>query len=177
MIKARILVVEDEPIISDVIVDALEKNNYQVVAVADEATEALNCLQGQTVDIALLDINIEGDEDGISLAEKLEIPHIFLTSYHDQETVDRAKRTSPAGYVIKPFNERDLLVNIEMALSRLQTKKPEKPDLPEKFFVRDGQEIVSVKPTEIHYVEADDNYANIYTDKGMFLISHTLKKY
>lgn len=174
MSKARVLVVEDEPLIADDIVDTLESNGYAVVAVVDEASDALAEIQNQTVDIALLDVNIEGDTDGIDLAAQLDIPFIFLTSYYDQNTLDRAKRTKPAGYVVKPFNERDLIVNLEMALARLKTKT-RKPGLPEKFFVRDGQEIVSVKSSDIHYVEADDNYANIYTDKGKFLISHTLK--
>ncbi|REE00387.1 LytR/AlgR family response regulator transcription factor [Marinoscillum furvescens] len=174
MNKARVLVVEDEPLIADDIEDTLVNNGYQVVAVVDDAEGALEITSKDRIDIALLDVNIEGDIDGIELAAQLNIPFIFLTSYFDKTTLDRAKQTNPAGYVVKPFNERDLIVNLEVALARHQ-RKPKTPDLPEKFFVKDGQEIVSVKPSDIHYVEADDNYANIYTDKGKFLISHTLK--
>jgi len=73
-------------------------------------------------DIALLDISIKGDKDGIDIAhiinKKHNIPFVFLTSFADKETIDRVKETSPYGYIVKPFKDRDLAPVIEVALLR-----------------------------------------------------------
>ena len=66
MSKASILIVEDEPLIADDIADILEKNGYRVIGIADEATDALNLIQKESPEIALLDINIEEDNTGTS---------------------------------------------------------------------------------------------------------------
>lgn len=174
MSKARVLIVEDEPLIADDIADALERNGYEVVAIADEAEDALQAVIDHAPDIALLDVNIEGETDGIELAHQMPIPFVFLTSYYDQNTLDRAKQTNPAGYIVKPFSEKDLIVNLEIALSRTAPAKAE-PRQPEKLFLRNGQEIISVMSSEILFVEAYDNYSNVYTVKDKFMISHTLK--
>ena len=176
MSKAKVLIVEDEPLIAYDISGILTKNNYEVVAMVDEAADALEEIAKSDIDIALLDVNIEGQMDGIELAARLDIPFIFLTSYYDQATIDRAKLTNPAGYVVKPFSEKDLVVNLEIALSRTVARQSEIVNrTPEKFFVRDGNEVVSVMSSDILFVEASDNYSFIYTDKGKYLISHTLK--
>ena len=174
MSKARVLIVEDEPLIADDIADILERNGYEVATIVDEGKEALQAVSECSPDIALLDVNIEGDTDGIDLAHRLPIPFVFLTSYYDQQTVDRAKRTNPSGYIVKPFNEKDLIVNLEIALSRNKSQK-EEPRPPEKLFLRNGQEIISVMSSDILFVEAYDNYATVHTSKSKFLISHTLK--
>jgi len=174
MNKPSVLVVEDEPLVADDIAQTLEKHGYHVVGIADEADEAFELIQSESPDIALLDINIEGDKDGIHIAEKLEIPFVFLTSYYDKNTLDRAKRTNPSGYIVKPFSEKDLIANLEMALHNKRPKDGiRKP--PEKLFVRKDQEIISVLSSDIIYVEAFDNYANVYTAHEKYIISHTLK--
>ncbi|UXX80230.1 response regulator [Reichenbachiella carrageenanivorans] len=174
MSKPSVLVVEDEPLIADDIASILEKNGYDVVDIVDEVVDAFASIKKYNPDIALLDINIEGDEDGIDLAERLNVPFVFLTSYYDQNTLDRAKKTNPSGYIVKPFNEKDLIANVEIALSRTRKNKA-KVDSPEKLFLRNGQEIVSVMSSDIVYVEAFDNYANVFTATEKFIISHTLK--
>ncbi|MEO9474623.1 MAG: LytTR family transcriptional regulator DNA-binding domain-containing protein [Cyclobacteriaceae bacterium] len=174
MSKARVLIVEDEPLIADDIADALERNGYEVVAIADEAEDALQAVADHAPEIALLDVNIEGDTDGIELAHQLSIPFVFLTSYYDQNTLDRAKQTNPAGYIVKPFSEKDLIVNLEIARSRGSFKVEEKRQ-PEKLFLKNGEEIVSVVTSDIYMAEAYDNYTYIHTEKDKFLISHTLK--
>ena len=174
MSKAKILIVEDEPLIADDIEAILTKAGYEVVAIVDEAIDALDAVQKHQPDMALLDINIEGNSDGIDLAGKLDIPFVFLTSYYDQKTLDRAKKTNPSGYIVKPFNESDLIVNVEMALAKKQqANKQTLP--PEKLFVKNGSEIISVMSDEIIYVEAFDNYANLFTEQSKYIISHTLK--
>lgn len=174
MSKASILIVEDEPLIADDIAEILIKYGYDVVDVVDEAVDALAAIAAHNPQVALLDINIEGDTDGIELAAKLSIPFVFLTSYYDQVTLDRASKVGPSGYIVKPFNEHDLIANIEMALKKSQKFNKLKAN-PEKLFVRREQEIVSLMSDQIIYVEAFDNYANVFTETERYIISHTLK--
>lgn len=120
MSKTRILVVEDESIVAKDIQKSLEKLGYEVPATASSAASAYEKLEQIKPDLVFLDIKLKGEEDGIHIAEhikeKYNIPVIFLTSYVDQETLDRAKVTEPYGYIVKPFNESDLKTTVEMAL-------------------------------------------------------------
>jgi len=120
MSKTRILVVEDESIVAKDIQKSLEKLGYEVPATASSAASAYEKLEEIQPDLVFLDIKLKGEEDGIHIAEhireKYNIPVIFLTSYVDQITLDRAKVTEPYGYIVKPFNESDLKTTVEMAL-------------------------------------------------------------
>lgn len=118
----HILIVEDEPLIADDIELTLENNHYECVGKAYTSTQALDMLLNRSPDIVLLDISIKGDKDGIMIAEiiraKYRIPFIFITSYSDAITLERAKHTLPYGYIVKPFKDKDLLATIEMAMYR-----------------------------------------------------------
>ncbi len=120
MSKIKILVVEDESIVAKDIQKSLEKLGYEVPATASSAPAAYERLEEIQPDLVFLDIKLKGEEDGIHIAEhikeKYNIPVIFLTSYVDQETLDRAKVTEPYGYIVKPFNDSDLKTTVEMAL-------------------------------------------------------------
>jgi PAS domain S-box-containing protein len=120
MSNTRILVVEDESIVAKDIQNTLVKLGYEVPATASSAASAYEKLDLIKPDLVFLDIKLKGEEDGIHIAEhikeKYNIPVIFLTSYVDQATLDRAKVTEPYGYIVKPFNESDLKTTVEMAL-------------------------------------------------------------
>lgn len=120
MEKITILVVEDESIVAKDIQNTLIKLGYNVPATASSAVTAFDKLDEVKPDLVFLDIKLKGDTDGIQIAEKIKteygIPVIFLTSYVDKSTLDRAKVTEPYGYLIKPFNESDLQSTVEMAL-------------------------------------------------------------
>ncbi len=174
MSKPTILIVEDEPLIADDIAETLERHGYTVCGIVDEALEALDAINEHCPDLALLDINIEGDQDGIELAKQLSVPFIFLTSYYDKSTIERAGKTNPSGYLVKPFQENDLIANVELALKRKHAKATS-PASPEKLFVRKDQEIIALMSDQILYAEAFDNYTNVYTEGSKYIISHTLK--
>jgi PAS domain S-box-containing protein len=91
---------------------------YEVVGIADNAADALRLTQHTAPDLALLDIHIQGDIDGVGLAERIDVPVVFVTAHADSATLDRAKRTEPFGYVLKPFDERELQATLEIALGR-----------------------------------------------------------
>ena len=121
MSEVRVLIVEDEPIIAENISMYLNNNDFVVSGIAYDDQDALNELSHNTPDAVLLDINLDSGTDGIDLANKINsnfhIPFIFLTSYADRETLNRAKVAEPWGYIVKPFNEKTLLASLEMAIS------------------------------------------------------------
>jgi DNA-binding NarL/FixJ family response regulator len=121
MSKLRILIVEDEPVIAENISMYLDNADFEVSGIAYDSMEANEQLQNNTPDAAILDVNLESEEDGIDIAgsinKNFQIPFLFLTSYSDKETLQRAKAVNPSGYIVKPFNERTLLASLEIAIS------------------------------------------------------------
>lgn len=126
MSKTKILVVEDEILIAREIEGCLCRLGYEVIGFATKATEALQQIAALKPDLVLLDIRLQGSVDGISVAEQLRdrfhFPFIYLTAYVDDATLERAKQTHPYGYILKPFNQNDLRVAVEMALARHQAE-------------------------------------------------------
>jgi len=175
--SSSILVVEDEPIIADDIALTLSERGYEISGMVDNAEEALVHLSKRKTDLVLLDIQIKGSRDGIKLAhevrQQFRLPFIFLTSFYDQSTLDRAKVTEPLAYILKPFDEKDLLINVEMALFKTRGKRV--PFISEKFFVKRKNEMVSIDASEVLYAEAFDNYTKLFTASDQYIISHTLK--
>ncbi|MEM6821818.1 MAG: response regulator [Verrucomicrobiota bacterium] len=121
MPEAKILVLEDESVVALDIESSLEDFGYSVVGCFDNTRDALRCCQREHPDLALLDINIKGKEDGIDLAhhlKELAIPFVFVTAYADNHTVRRASTAHPYGYLVKPIDNQKLRAAVETALSR-----------------------------------------------------------
>lgn len=119
--SATILVVEDERLVARDLQQTLRAMGYQVPAVAASASAAFQAAQAHRPDLALMDIHIEGEVDGVAAAASLGeigVPVIFITAYADDDNISRAKRAEPYGYLVKPFNERELRSAIEIALHR-----------------------------------------------------------
>lgn len=121
MSKIRVLVVEDEAIAALDIRESLEASGFEVVESVDTGDKALDAATRTKPDLALMDIKLRGDKDGIETAgilwKSLNIPCVFLTAFADEETLQRAKLSHPFGYILKPFDSRELKVHIEMALA------------------------------------------------------------
>ncbi len=117
----NVLIVEDDPLIAEDIRETLSNVNYNVVGLAYKKKDALNLLANTSPDIALLDINLGDNLDGILIAEEInttyQIPFLYLTSYSNKEILDKVKHTLPMGYIVKPFDEADLFTAIEIAVS------------------------------------------------------------
>ena len=115
----RILIVEDEVIVAMEIQDRLNDLGYDVVDMVTTGEEALDRAADLQPDLILMDIMLDGDLDGIETAERMQertsTPVVFLTAYSDDATLERAKATTPFGYVVKPFEERELYAAIEVA--------------------------------------------------------------
>lgn len=127
MSKIKVLIVEDEPVIAENISLYLDNNDFEVSGIAYDSDEVFEQLKNNTPDAIILDINLEGEKDGIDIATHInatcQIPFLFLTSYSDRHTLDRAKRVKPSGYIVKPFNERTLLASLEIAISNHAAEK------------------------------------------------------
>ena len=124
--KPRILVVEDEGLIALDIQRTLEDLGYSVAGPAGSGAEAFACAAQSPVDVVLMDIRIRGELDCIQVARKLweqyQIPVVYLTAQSDGETRERAERTEPCGYVLKPFSTGSMKASIEMALQRQRNR-------------------------------------------------------
>jgi CheY-like chemotaxis protein len=117
-----ILIVEDQAIVAMTIETQLGELGYGVAGVAATGEDAIQQAREKKPDLILMDINLQGDMDGITAAEYISLfldsPIIYLTAYSDIETAKRAGRTSPFTYLTKPYKLRDLHSNIEMALNK-----------------------------------------------------------
>lgn len=122
--KKSILIIEDELIIASDIKYILEDAGYQVMNIIKNGDEALSFLSFNNPDLVLCDINIRGSKDGIEVAiaiqEKKKVPFVFLTSLADKPTLERAKHALPYGYIVKPFEDKDIVSAIEMALFKFE---------------------------------------------------------
>lgn len=124
MSKGRILIVEDEGIVAADLARKLEQLGYEVAGIAEYGEEAVALDARLRPDLVLVDIWLKGPMDGIQAAEAIrhqhDVPLVYLTAHSDPPTLARAKLTGPFGYILKPFDERDLATQIEMALFRHQ---------------------------------------------------------
>jgi len=122
MTQVNIVIVEDEPIVAMDIKRCLKQLGYQVAAVAANSEDAVQQIVDKRPDLVLMDIRLKGDIDGIETAwrvrQRFNVPIVYLTAHSDPETLERAKFTEPYGYILKPYEDRDLHTTIEMAIHR-----------------------------------------------------------
>ncbi|HWP91193.1 MAG TPA: response regulator [Thermodesulfobacteriota bacterium] len=120
MAKKKILIVEDEEIVAMDIQDMLTDLGYEAVGIANSKEDAIEEIEKTNPDLVLMDIMLGGKDSGIETAEEIrtrfKIPVIYLTAYADDDTLERAKTTAPYGYIVKPFQEKDLSTMIIMGL-------------------------------------------------------------
>jgi signal transduction histidine kinase len=129
MAKSKILIVEDDAIIVFKLRRTLEMLGYHVAATADTGAKAIEYAFRELPDLILMDIRLKGAMDGIQAMEqirsRLEVPVIFMTAYSDEDKIRRAKQTLPYGYLLKPVQDKELEINIEIALyvARVEAEK------------------------------------------------------
>ncbi len=125
--RATILVVEDEPIIARNIQNRLKSLQYTVPVIVDTGEEAMEQTANLHPDVILMDIHLRGAMDGVEAAQQIrlsyDVPVIYLTAYADDNTLERAKVTEPFGYVLKPFDLRELQIAIEIAIYKHQMER------------------------------------------------------
>ncbi len=155
MNKIKVLIVEDEAIVAEDIKYTLNRLNYSVPAIVQTGEDAVKKAAEDSPDLILMDIMLRGKMDGVEAAKQIRarknIPVIYLTAFADDEILDRAKKTEPFGYMIKPFEEKELHTTIETALYKHQTER------------------------ELREAKSVAENANELKDKFISLVAHDLK--
>ncbi|MCK5616847.1 response regulator [Candidatus Pacearchaeota archaeon] len=117
-----VLIVDDDKNISDLIKLFLKQSGYTITGIATNGHEAMQYVKEQIPDIVIMDIFLQGKRNGIDLVQDIykirNIPIVYITAYEDADLFQKAKITKPYGYIIKPFNKRELLIAVEIALYR-----------------------------------------------------------
>lgn len=186
MSAIKILIAENELLISEAIASTLQEAGYEIAGQVSSGEDAVDVALYHIPDLIIMDIKLDGNTDGIAatyLIRKLkDIPVIYLTDMDDKETVRRARQTNPAAYLLKPFNDRQLLTSIQLALfnsSHNREAEPADTLLPgddhyvikDVFFIKNKRgNMEKVRLEEINYIEASGAYTYIYTDAD----KHTL---
>lgn len=182
--KERILVVEDERIIAYDIKDCLEKSGYIVPAIIAYGKQAIEKVAELQPDLVLMDVMLKGDMNGIEAAEQIvtrfNIPIIYLTAYSDESTLQKAKLTQPFGYILKPFEETQLITTVEIALNKYRTeavmrealeKEKEMRELNSRFVSMVSHEFRNPLTTIFTSTELLANYGDLLTEEKKASIS------
>lgn len=189
MDNINVLIIEDTVAESDALVKVLSENNYNIVGIAQTYQDALTMFYQNTIDIVVIDVFLDGKPDGITFAETINIvpngvkPFVFLTSSKDRQIFERAKLTRPFSFLMKPFNELEILYALEMAVEKFyeQTNVFHSEDQNtvisnDTLFIKKNKSLKKVKIEDIVYIEVEDRYCNIITDVEKFVILISLTK-
>jgi DNA-binding LytR/AlgR family response regulator len=197
--SVKIMIVEDESIVAMDLAMRLQKAGYEVVGMADNSDDALAIFTDGGPDLVLMDININGEKDGIETAKMLkmvrDVPLIFLTAFSQSEYVTRAKEANPSAYLVKPFNSESLFTSIEIAIHNFALLKPAARVEPAKelsaedatrepllffnnyFFVKNNARFSKVAVADLLYVESDNNYISLITRDKKITLRITLQNF
>lgn len=189
MDNIHVLIIEDTPEQSDALIKVLLQNNYAIAGVARNFSDALKLFYESTVDIIIIDVFLDGKPDGITFAESINIipnaskPFVFLTSSQDRQIFERAKLTKPFSFLMKPFNELEILYAIEIAVEKFYTQsnvfQSEEQDTVisnDFLFIKKKNSLKKVALEDILYIEVEERYCNIITEKEKFVILISLTK-
>jgi DNA-binding LytR/AlgR family response regulator len=191
----KILIVEDEVLIAEDLKEILLEVGYEEIFKARNYAQAIEALDSKSIDIVLLDINLNDAKSGIDLGlyihQNLNLPFIYITSYSDAETIESVKQTKPSAFLLKPYNKTHLLASIEIAFFNYSTNlnAADKPNedsinneteneliINRQFLVKDGYRYVKVPLDDILWFESDKNYIEINTQQKKYLLRTSLKK-
>lgn len=182
----RILLLEDEIIVVRDLKARLKTMGYDDVHAFDDGKDLLAYVKENGADLCLVDININGDLNGIQtvarLPEKQRMPIIYLTSQGDKQTFEQAKETKPSAYLLKPYNAFELQTAIELAIDHFEGEPETNEEdkglhiIDDKVFIRHSNRYDRIKVSDILYLEAFGNYTEIHTKVTKYTIVNQLGK-
>lgn len=184
--KMKVLIVEDEANYADTLEMFVDELGYKVVGIAKQGKIAMNLFEEHQPDLVLMDINLEGELTGIDLARIFQgqrlTPIIFITSFDDKDTFDKAKQTGPFAYLIKPFKPQELQRTIELTLQQAYSDGEQVFNNQEEvllasscFFIKERSKLIKIKLEEILWVEVEDKYCMVHTKDRRFALRQSLK--
>ncbi len=176
-----VLILEDNPITAQDLKEILEAEDIEVLKVCHSAEQALSSLDSCDPDILLVDIKLKGTMTGIEFVERISSdqpkPVIYITANSDNETVKRAIETRPASFLTKPFDEKDVIIAVELAFSKFYGSE-NTDEVPNKhLFLKDGGKFDKVKIADINYLQAEGSYCKVYTDTKQYLLTCNLNSF
>ena len=168
----RILLVEDNPLTSKDLQEIMEDANC-VAFPALSYLEALNIFRSQEIDAAFIDITLEGSPfNGIQLAEELlkvksDLLLVFVTAHSERSTAQKAMSLNPAQYLIKPYNEKQVILELEKLRLHIFKRRAEKDEIRHLrdssfIFLPDKNARVRIQKNDIVFVKADGSYVKVY---------------
>lgn len=185
----NVLIIEDTPAESDALINVLKENNYNIAGVARTYADALQLFYNTPIDIVVIDVFLNGSPEGITFAETINIvpnaskPFVFLSSSRDRQIFERAKLTQPFSFLMKPFNELEILYALEMAVEKFYAQPnvflSEDQDTvisKDYLFIKKRKTLNKIHVTDILYVEVEDRYCNIITADEKFVVQMSLSK-
>lgn len=152
MNRLKIIIVEDDPILCDLLRIRLTKMGHLVTGMYATGEEATKAISKAPTDLVIMDVTLVGNIDGIETAQQIQVNHpipiVFLTGSSDPQTFERAKLTENSEYILKPFSDSDLYIAIEMATQKfyLQRKTGDKQKFLENIFKFAGVGIITTDP-------------------------------
>lgn len=189
MEQIQVLIVEDNQEQSEHLSQMLENHGFYIAGIATNFQEAVEMFHHKDFDIIIIDIFLNGRPEGISFAQFVDVhpekhkPFIFLTSATSRDIFNRAKLTKPFAYLIKPYNELELIYAIENAIEKFYaqedsfTAEEENAVIShEHLFIKKGKSLKKVRTNEIIFIEVEEKYCNILTEKEKFVILISLVK-
>lgn len=185
----NILIIEDVPEQSDALSKVLLAHKYDIVGVARNYKDAITLFFNSSVDIIIIDVFLDGKPDGITFAETINSipnaskPFVFLTNSQERDIFERAKLTKPFSFLMKPFNELEILYALEMAIEKFYEQSnvffSENQDTVisnNYLFIKKKNTLKKVSIKDIIYIVLEDRYCNIITEIEKFTILISLNK-
>lgn len=183
----RILAVEDDPIYAEGLGMLLEDMGYTNFSIVDNAIDALKLFKQQPPDLLVMDINIKGPLNGIEFVEIAsaikKVSVIYVTSYSDAEIFGKAKQTGPSAYLLKPYDDKNLEMAIELALFNTDTTKKGLNEntgfkidaASDAFFVKYNNRLIKIAVSDLLFIEVEEKYCYVHTKERRYAINIRLK--
>ncbi len=185
-----VLLVEDNPKEAILLKNQLDRNNCNIVAIAQTLDEALKCYYAEDIDLVIIDVFLGDAPHGITFAEVISKnttqlkPFLFLTGSTAIEVFESAKLTHPSSYLLKPYNELELVFAIQLALEKFSgtingLSRRGNPSIyfDQRFFVKKNNVLYKLLPSEIQYVSVEGRYSCIVSKDGNFIVKLSLKEF
>lgn len=180
--RINVLIVEDDPITAQDISEVLEECGMHVVDHVPSGESALDAVKKDKPDVILMDVNLEGELDGVATASMLNktdnIPLIYLTANSDKITANRAFNTHPSAFITKPFDDANIIYAIELAftnhLKSIFDSDQSGIKQQDCIFLKHGDKFEKVMLADILYIQADGSYSHVFTKKGKYASSSNL---
>lgn len=186
MSAVNVMILEDHELEAEMLAEVLTDSGFHVHGVAATFSQALTMVRDKEIDIVIIDVFLNGHPEGVTFAEticatpEINKPFVFLTSSKDRQIFERAKLTRPHAFLLKPFNELEVLYAIEMAIERFHRSEEDSDETmmgEDHLFIKKNGTLKKVRFADVSHIEVEEKrYCNIYTPDERFVVLTSLSK-